>query len=148
MKTSVALVVLGAWLLPVQIAAQADAVVRELRQLEDRLSRALVELDVETVDRLFHPELVFIGTTGAVSTKDQRLSGMRTTTAAPGPDRNVNDELVITVRGQTAFVVVTSTWTYAGDAAPPAQRFRALHVWTRDDEQWRLRAAQVAVLRE
>jgi hypothetical protein len=147
MKTSIAYVALGVCFVPIAVAAQEDPNVVELRHLEDRLSRALVELDAESVDQLFHPELVFIGTTGAVSSKTQRLSGLRT----PAPQRpggNVNDELVVDVDGQTAIVVVTSTWTYPGDAGPVAQRFRALHVWTRDDDRWRLRAAQVSVLRE
>jgi hypothetical protein len=133
--------------LAIAVAAQEDPNVLELQQLEDRLSRALVGLDAETVDQLFHPELVFIGTTGAVSSKAQRLSGLR----APAPQRpggNVNDEVVVHVDEQTAIVVVTSTWTSPGDAGPVAQRFRALHVWTRDDDRWQLRAAQVSVLRE
>jgi hypothetical protein len=134
------------WLLPIHVSAQDDPSVRELRRLEERLSRALVELDAETVDQLFHPELVFIGTTGAIFTKAQRLSGMRTPITG-GPAGNVNDEIVVSVAGRTAIVVVTSTWTYPGEAASVAQRFRALHVWTREDTQWRLRAAQVAVLR-
>ena len=135
-------VAFAAWVFCVQAAAQ-DSATRELRELEDRLSRALVELDAETIDQLFHPDLVFIGTTGAVFSKAERLAGLRQT-APQQPEGNVNDEFVIHVEGQTAIVVVSSTWTYAAGA----RRFRALHVWIRDDEQWRLRAAQVAMLRE
>lgn len=127
-------------------AQGTDAAAQEVRQLEDALTQALVERDAAALDRLWHADLIFIGTNGAQTTKAERLAGQ--STAAPrGPEANTNDAVTVRIEGDTAIVTVLSTWTFATD--PPTMRhFRALHVWIRDDARWQLLAAQVAILPE
>jgi ketosteroid isomerase-like protein len=122
-------------------SADTDA---ELQELEDELTRALFERDAATLDRLWHDDLIFIGTNGRQVTKAERLQGL-TTPPQPG-ESNVNDDVAVRALGETAVVTVLSTWTFPGDPKPSVGRYRALHVWVRDNGRWQLLAAQVARL--
>ena len=135
-------------LLPFAAHSQEDADVAVLRRLEAEMSRALVERDAAALDRLWHEDLVFIGTNGRQFTKAERLAGQRIAEGRRDGETNTNDDVAVRIEGDLATVVVTSTWTIPTDAALTASRFRALHVWRRASGEWRLLAAQVASLRD
>jgi uncharacterized protein (TIGR02246 family) len=124
---------------------------REIERLEEELERALALSDVQALERLWHDDLVFIGTNGRQFTKAERLAGLA---AEPTPQRmaaveaNTNDEVVVDIEGDTAIVTVTSTWTFPPSATVRSQRYHALHVWMRANGAWSLRAAQVARIAE
>jgi ketosteroid isomerase-like protein len=135
-------------LLPCGVQSQEDEATAMLRRLEAELSEALVERDAEALERLWHDDLVFIGTNGRQFTKAERLSGQRTAEGRRDGEMNVNDDVAVHIVGDLATVVVTSTWTIPSGGTVTASRFRALHVWTRSSGDWQLLAAQVAVLRD
>ena len=140
-----AITLLASVTLPCATGAQTNDATRELRAFEDELSRALVERDSATLDRLWHPDLIFIGLNGQQSTKATRLAGQRTASPRSTGETNVNDEVEIRIEhGNTAVVTVVSTWTTPGEASVSVSRYRTLHVWTRDAGRWRLLASQVA----
>ena len=135
-------------LLPFGAHAQEDPAVAALHRLEAEMSQALVERDAAALDRLWHEDLVFIGTNGRQFTKAERLAGQQIAEARRAGETNTNDDVDVRIEGDLATVVVTSTWTIPTDAAVTKSRFRALHVWTRAGGQWRLLGGQVAVLRD
>jgi hypothetical protein len=127
--------------------AQIEPSAAELRRLEDELSRALVERDTAVLDRLWHEDLVFIGTNGRRFSKAERMAGLRAGAPQGEGETNTNDEVEVRFEDGVAIVTVTSTWTIP-TAAVPIGHYRALHVWTRASGDWRLVAATVAVLRD
>ena len=133
----------------VQLSAPAqtsdDVVVEEIRRLEDDLTNALLERDVSALDRLWHNDLLFIARNGSQSTKRQRIAGLATSEPLAG-ETNVNDGVIVRVIGEAAFTIVDSTWTSASASGLVPGRYRALHVWARNDGRWQLLAAQVASL--
>jgi ketosteroid isomerase-like protein len=147
LRTRRVLALLPSVLLPLCAAAQDDPDVATLRRLEAELSEALVERDAEALGRLWHDDLIFIGTNGRQFTKAERISGQRIAEGRRDGETNVNDEVAVRVDGDVATVIVTSTWTIPSGATATASRFRALHVWTRSSGEWQLLAAQVAALR-
>ena len=134
--------------LPFAAHAEEDPAVAALRGLEAQMSEALVERDAAALERLWHEDLVFIGTNGRQFTKAERLAGQRIAEGRRDGETNSNDDVVVRIEGDFATVVVTSTWTIPTAAALTASRFRALHVWKRASGEWRLLAAQVAALRD
>jgi ketosteroid isomerase-like protein len=127
-------------------AQHGDDEIADLKELEARLTRALLERDTELLDRLWHDDLIFIARNGRQSTKGERLAAQRGSTAQPG-ETNTNDEVSVRMEGETAIVTVVSTWTMPA-AAVSTGRYRALHVWTRSAGAWQLLAAQVASIDE
>jgi len=148
LRTRCVLALLPSVLLPLCAAAQDDPDVATLRRLEAELSEALVERDAEALERLWHEDLIFIGTNGRQFTKTERISGQRIAEGRRAGETNVNDEVAVHIDGNLATVVVTSTWTIPTNATATASRYRALHVWTRSGGEWQLLAAQVAALRD
>ena len=130
------------------LRALAGDPVQELIQIEQRLTDALVRLDVRTVDNLWSDDLVFIGLNGKPATKAERLSQMKippapsdiTVTAA------VNDEVKVRVYGQTAVVTLLATWKTRGNNRESSDRYMTTHVWNKQRGQWRLVSAHVTRL--
>ena len=141
-------VVFAAALLALGSQAQTgdDVAARELRRIEDELSEALVERDAETLDRLWHTDLIFIRLNGQQSNKEERLAGLATAGPRRDGETNQNDAVDVRIDGDTAVVTVVSTWTTPRDASVSVGRYRALHVWTREAGRWQLLAAQVALI--
>jgi uncharacterized protein (TIGR02246 family) len=141
-----ALVVAGALLVPDGLAQDSgDATTREVRRLEDELTKALLDRDASALDRLWHDDLLFIARDGSRFTKSERIAGQGASSRQPG-ETNVNDDIEVRVIGETAITTVVSTWTFPSDSGPMATRYRALHVWVLGSGRWQLLAAQVASL--
>jgi uncharacterized protein (TIGR02246 family) len=122
-----------------------EAAKQEVQQLEGELTKALLERDVSALDRLWHDDLVFIATSGARSTKRERIGMQGASRKQPG-ETNSNDDVDVRVFGDTAVATIVSTWTFPSSSGPVSGSYRALHVWVRDDGRWQLFAAQVAML--
>jgi ketosteroid isomerase-like protein len=136
---------LALWAIAAEVSAQSveDEGSRELRALENQLSKALVERDAATLDRLWHDHLILISPNGSQSGKAQRLALQGTATPRAEGETNVNDEVSVHIEGATAVVLVQSTWTTPSPTSVSVGKYRALHVWTREAGVWRLLAVQI-----
>ena len=130
----------------VGVAQESDqAIAQEIRRLEDELTKALLERDVPTLERLWHDDLLFIARNGTQFTKAERIATQGESPKQPG-ENNVNDDVDVRVAGDSAIASVLSTWTFPSASGPLPGRYRALHVWVRSGGRWQLLAAQVAQL--
>jgi ketosteroid isomerase-like protein len=102
---------------------------------EKALAEAHLSLDLETIDRLLHPDYMIVQPDGRVETKAEVLASYQTgmrhwDTASVG-------ELTVTLHGETAVVV--GRWQATGKNN--SERFnyaaRFLSVWIRDEGRWR-----------
>jgi len=121
---------------------------QELIQIEQRLTDALVNLDIRTIDSLWGDDLVFVGLNGRPATKAERLAQMK---VPPSPnDATVtavtNDEVKVRVYGQTAVVTLLATWKTRANDRESSDRYMTTHVWTKQRGQWRLVSAHVTRL--
>jgi ketosteroid isomerase-like protein len=121
---------------------------QELIQIEQRLTDALLRLDVRTIDSLWSDDLVFVGLNGKPATKAERLSQMK---VPPSPNdatvtASTNDDVKVRLYGQTAVVTLLATWKTKANDRESTDRYMTTHVWNKQRGQWRLVSAHVTRL--
>jgi ketosteroid isomerase-like protein len=102
---------------------------------EQAIAAAHVSLDLEAIDRLYHPEFIVVQPDGMIETKAEVLESYRS------GDRHWDfaeiDRLHIQIAGNTAVAV--GRWRARG--VNGGERFdyaaRFLSVWTYEDGAWR-----------
>ena len=122
--------------------------VREVTGLEQQLLDALVRLDVTTVQKLWSDDLVFVGTDGKVTTRAERLTGMKASSATAGASVTAatNDDVKVRLYGQVAVVTLLSTWKGRANDREFSDRYMTTHVWSRQNGRWLLVSAHVSRL--
>ena len=119
----------------------------EIAAAEAQLAEAFTRQDVAVIDRLWSDDFIFTFPSGKLSTKQQRLAGMKPLPADAKPSLiNQNDNVVIHVYGDCAVATVLSTWRQSDASA--GDQFQATHVWMRQGGRWRMVAAQVAQVKK
>ena len=133
------LTLLVAVLLACRTAVAADAR-RDIRELEARLDRAVVEGDVATFDRLFAADFTHGSQSGRFRTKTEWLQGKEQGTSAY-VSFDAQD-VQVRVAGETAIVTGLSKprWREAGGIA--SGQFRYLRVWAKRNGDWQVVAFQ------
>ena len=117
---------------------------REVRAAEQQLNDALSRVDVPTVDRLWADDFQFVHPDGHVSSKAKRLAGLKPADPAAPALVSTLDDMEVRVYGQTAVVLVRTSWRGTADGKPFVSPYIATHVWVRWLKGWRLVSAQVA----
>ena len=118
-------------------------------RLEQQLSDALVALDLKVINDLWSDDLVFISPAGQVSTKAQRLAGMKAPVQPSDAvvTASTNDDIKVRLYSQTAVVTLLSTWKGKGsDNQAFSTRYITTHVWSKQSGRWRLVSAHVSRL--
>lgn len=113
-----------------------------LLALEQRLRQAMLDSDVETLDVLIDPQLVFVGPDGSVFGKHDDLALHRS-----GRQRLERIDLLqssLELHGNDV-AVTTALTELAGsiDGQRFAGRFRYLRTWKRQAQEWRVVAGSV-----
>ena len=138
--------VLASLLLVFAGVAAADATA-DLIGIEQQLTDALKRSDADALAALWADDLVWIGLNGKPSTKAEQLAGMRTptSTSAPAVVDVVNKDVKVHLYGESAVVIVFSTWTTrAATGEQRASDYVATHVWSQRGGKWRLVLAHVS----
>ena len=125
--------------------ASADAN-QDLIALERSLSAALARSDADTVDSLWADDLVWIGLSGRVSSKQEQLANMKVPTSAGAPRVTTvtNKDVKVRLYDKSAVVTVLSSWTILGQNGERATDYLATHVWTEQNGRWVLVSAHVS----
>ena len=119
---------------------------RQLIELERQLSDALVKGDAAVLDRLWSNDLVFTFPNGKVSSKAQRLAGQKPDHSTQST--NINDQVKVSLYGNTAVVTVLSTWKGKAGAQEYSDQYQATHVWVKQQGRWQLVAAHVSQVKK
>lgn len=128
-----------------RVAAVAEAE-RQVAQAERELAAAHLSLDLETIDRLLHPDYVIVQPGGRIETKADILASYR----AGGRrwDTAQVDQLNVQLYGETA--IVTGRWRASGgnQGEPFDYAARFLSIWLREGDRWQNIAYQATDLEE
>jgi uncharacterized protein (TIGR02246 family) len=126
-------------------AAAADPT-RDLAALEQRMTAALARSDAAAIEALWADDLVWVGLNGKLATKAEQLEGMKAQAPTPAPNAlyATNTDVKVHLYGQTAVVIVHSTWTTRTADGERASDYVATHVWNERRGQWRLVAAHIS----
>ena len=117
-------------------AAETDAA--EILALEDRRYQAMIDADLDTLDRLCADEVSYAHSSGVRDTKDEYFAKVR----SGYYDYHRIDHPVerLEIVGDTAIVVGRMTADLDVDGTRKTIDNLALAVWTRTDSGWRLLA--------
>jgi ketosteroid isomerase-like protein len=111
-----------------------------VQQLEDARFAAMVGKDVETLDRLLDDKLIYMHSTGIADTKASYLEGLRTGVwDYQSVDRT---DQRIQVDGDVVLVFCKMSIRLISRGVFRAFDSRALAVWVRKPDGWRLLAVQ------
>ncbi|MGK6352816.1 nuclear transport factor 2 family protein [Parapedobacter sp. DT-150] len=104
----------------------------DIVEVENRLFSAQLVSDVDMLDKLLHDDLIAIGPTGQVVTKEMDLDSHKAKTMVIEDASTAINEIKIT--GDTALSIVTMTAKGKVMGAPLAGKFRYFRVWKRFDD--------------
>ena len=117
----------------------------EIRDVERQLQQAMVNNDVQALERLIHDDLVFIDVEGNVQGKrddiDSHASGAMVQTAV-----EFVEEPVMQLHGETAVVAVKAHVKAQLQGNPVEALCRYLRVWLFQDERWQILSGAIRIL--
>ncbi|WP_082006453.1 nuclear transport factor 2 family protein [Sphingomonas sp. ERG5] len=127
-------------------AAGKDDDIFAVAQAERALAEAHLNLDMDVIDRLIHPDYVIVQPGGAIETKSEVLASYRTGTRRWDEARV--DQLDIRLHADTAIVV--GRWQASGQngADPFDYQARFLSIWLRQDGRWQNLAYEATEMAE
>lgn len=135
-------------LLPIQgISGTAgDDTAKAIARLEDELTLAFNRYDAAALGRLWDDDLTFVFPNGALSSKKERLDGLK----SPPSDipSSTNESVDVKSYGDVAVAIVVSKWNGTTEGKAFSMRFRATHVWARQAGEWKLVSAHVSQMKE
>ena len=122
------------------MSTSPDAITREIRALEDRRYKAMIEGDLATLDALLGDGLVYTHSSSAVDGKASYLEALR---AKKFVYRKVERPVEnIQVHGDTAVVTGEVRLDVLLEGNPRALTSRFLNVWTKGPKGWQMVAWQ------
>jgi ketosteroid isomerase-like protein len=120
--------------------SEESKVSEQVQQLEDARFAAMVGKDVETLDRLLDDKLIYMHSTGVADTKASYLEGLGTGVwdyqSVDRADQRIQ------VDGNVALVFCKMSIRLITRGVFRAFDSRALAVWVRKPDGWRLLAVQ------
>lgn len=112
----------------------------QVQQLEDARFAAMVSKDIQTLDRLLDEKLIYMHSTGVSDSKDSYIDGVKTGVwDYQGVDRS---EQQVQVDGDIVLVFCKLSIRLITRGVFKAFDSRALAVWVRKSDGWRLLAVQ------
>jgi uncharacterized protein (TIGR02246 family) len=119
----------------------------EIRAVERQLQQAMVNNDVQALERLLHDDLVFIDVEGNVQGKrddiESHASGAMVQTAV-----EFVEEPVMQIHGETAVVAVKAHVHVQLQGNPVEALCRYLRIWLFQDERWQIISGAVRIISE
>lgn len=115
-----------------------------IEELESQLLDAMLNANVETLDKLIHPDLLFNSAMGQTVTKEIDLqsysSGLMKVNNISASNQQIN------IIGDTAVVAVTIDMNGAYGVQPISGKVRFLRVWKQFDNGWQVIAGSSVII--
>jgi uncharacterized protein (TIGR02246 family) len=122
------------------LLAQGSSATSDVLATERRWADSLVKADLETLGRIYADDLVYVHSGGSMETKAQFLDRVRNGSLKYGKVELVDPK--VRVYGQAAVVNGAFDVSVQVDGQPVNTRVVYIHVYARQDGQWRIVAHQ------
>jgi hypothetical protein len=116
----------------------------EIRQMEERLRKAVLSSNVTDLEALIDDRLLFIGPDGGVYRKADDLELHRS--GAERLTRYELEEVLVELHGVTAIAVVRANLAGVFKGQAFEGRYRYTRTWVRGKQGWRIVAGSVCAL--
>lgn len=131
-----------------------DALELEILALEERLTLATRELDLDALDGIYSDEIMFTGVTGAVCNKSSLMGEARRGVAERKASARTGhfvasfakDDIRVVAHGDTAVTSYRFTVTIQKNGQETKRHFRTTNVWMKRQPGWQVLAAHTASL--
>jgi len=114
--------------------------IADIERLEDERYAAMLDKDIAALERLLHPELVYMHSSGVADSKGSYIGGLRDRVWDYGAIKR--SDQTVKLHGSLALVFNRLKISLTVRGVPKTLDNRALAVWTSDDGSWRLIALQ------
>lgn len=105
-------------------------------KLEEKLRIAMINSDVDILDQLIDDELVFIGPTGMVATKEMDLNAHRS--KIQKITSLTFSEQTLKINENQAIVTVLSKIEGTFDGTDISGSYRYLRIWNKTNDTWKI----------
>lgn len=102
--------------------------------LEEQRARAIIERDFDAFERLSHPELRYIHSSGVIDTRDSYLESCRAGRYLYHDIRLPIDEVIVT--GHTALILGRFQASLTVDGTDKTLDYPSISVWIWEGNQW------------
>jgi ketosteroid isomerase-like protein len=116
----------------------------QMAALDRAWADALVNNDLDALDRFYADDLVYTHSTGGVETKAEMIDSLRTRARKYQAARI--GEIKVRLHARTAVVTGTLAVNVDNRGRILDATVRYIHVWVREDARWRLVAHQTTVM--
>ncbi len=120
--------------------APTDGIQHEIRALEDRRYRAMIDGDVAALETLLGDDLVYTHSTSLVDSKGTYLEKLRSKKVVYRKAERTNE--TIQIHGNTAVLTGEVRLEVLVDGRPRALRSRFTNVWAKRPRGWQMVAWQ------
>jgi ketosteroid isomerase-like protein len=124
-----------------------DHSLEEIVRVEGQLQQAMLENDVQALERLLHDDLMFVFYTGAVVGKQEDLAS-HASHMLQLTELAFVEPPVMRLYGEMAIVVVKAHLEGTFQGTPFAGFYRYQRVWLFQEERWQIVAGNVSVVTE
>lgn len=112
---------------------------KDILALEDQRYAAMIAIDKAALGRLFHDELVYTHSSGAIDTKASFIAAMGAKYTYTASQRS---EEAVRFYGDTALVTGRAVLNVTVDGEPRVLKLSFLNVWVKTPDGWRFVAWQ------
>lgn len=102
--------------------------------LEEQRAQAIIDRDFDAFERLSHPELRYVHSSGVIDTRDSYLDSCRAGRYVYHDIKLPVEEVVVT--GHTALILGRLQASLKVDGQDKTLDYPSIAVWTWEDDQW------------
>ena len=123
--------------LPLAVAGELED---QVLAAEKNWAKAVVAQDFAELGRLYHDDLIYAHSTGAIETKSEYMAKLRT--GKQKYDAITHHKTTVRVQGDAAVAHSIVTMTGTNPAGSFDNKLMAIHTWFKSGDRWRLIAHQ------
>lgn len=119
--------------------------IEEIKELENQIYKAMINSDINVIDRLISDDILFTAHTGQIFTKEMELASynsgnIKVNSVIP------SEQLIKVLNETTVAVSVLLEISGVFNGEPASGKFRFTRIWIKSDSSWQVVIGQSTML--